>query len=123
MRETFGRSARKLSAIALVVGGFVAISSGESGASTGVSPYVINECGSLSFVTVCGTPQYVANQLATDEMNYVETAYTWTATQQAAAFSHIVNDINTVSDSAPVSPRLRGLRSRATFPRRSCTLT
>lgn len=82
-----------LSAIWFVAGGFVAISSGVSGASADV----ISECGSLSFVSVCGTPQYVANQLATDEMNYVENAYFWTAPQQAAAFRNMLSDINTVA--------------------------
>ncbi len=97
MKEILRQSARFLGAITFVAGGLVAISSGTSGASIGVSPDVISECGSLSFVSVCGTPQYVANELATDEMNYVETVYDWTTTQQAAVFSNMVSDINIVS--------------------------
>jgi hypothetical protein len=76
-----------------MAGGFVATSSGTSGASSNV----ISECGTLSFVSLCGTPQYVANQLATDEMNYVESVYDWTTTQQAAVYSNMVSDINIVA--------------------------
>lgn len=80
-------------AIVFASGTFVALSSGVSGASTNV----VYECGSLSFVSVCGTPQYVANTLATDEVNYLEEAYSWTVPEQAAVFQNMVNDLNTVS--------------------------
>ena len=90
-------NARLLGSLLFVLGGVVGITSGESGASTGASPDLISTCGSLSFVTVCGTPQYISNQLATDEMNYVENAYYWTTPQQAAVFGNMVNDLNTVA--------------------------
>lgn len=77
--------------VVIVSSGFFAV--GGAGASTDI----ITGCGSLSFVSVCGNPQYVANQLGTDEVNYVKTVYLWTALQQAAVYSNIVNDINIVA--------------------------
>lgn len=97
MKELLRMSVRTFGALLFVSGGVIGVSSGVSGASTGASPELISTCGSLSFVTVCGSPQYISDQLATDEINYVENAYYWTVPEQASIFSNMVNDLNTVA--------------------------
>lgn len=57
---------------------------------------MVSECGALTWVSLCGTPQWLANTLATDEESHVETIYTYTTPLQAEAYPDMISDINTV---------------------------